>query len=56
MILMHPTEPTAKGLESMIEGIQEKGYRIGTVSELLSEERITLGVTLDDNRGIKSDN
>ncbi|TWI55208.1 polysaccharide deacetylase family protein [Halalkalibacter nanhaiisediminis] len=56
MILMHPTEPTAKGLESLINGIQAKGYHIGTVSELLSEERITLGVTLDDNRGINSDN
>lgn len=55
MILMHPTKPTAEGLESLIIGIQEKGYRIGTVSELLSEERITLGVTLDDNRGIKID-
>ncbi|NEU29325.1 polysaccharide deacetylase family protein [bacterium LRH843] len=52
MILMHPTEPTAKGLESLINGIHEKGYHIGTVSELLSEERITLGVTLND-RGIK---
>ncbi|HHY21433.1 MAG TPA: polysaccharide deacetylase family protein, partial [Bacilli bacterium] len=32
MILMHPTEPTANGLNSLIEGIQAKGYHIGTVS------------------------
>ncbi|MFC0558557.1 polysaccharide deacetylase family protein [Halalkalibacter alkalisediminis] len=56
MILMHPTEPTAEGLEALITGIQEKGYRIGTVSEVLSEERVTLGVTLDDNRGTNFDN
>ncbi|WP_227935855.1 polysaccharide deacetylase family protein [Alkalihalobacillus deserti] len=48
MILMHPTEPTAEALEALITGIQKKGYRIGTVSEVLSEERVTLGVTLDD--------
>lgn len=40
MILMHPTEPTTKGLESLIIGIREKGYKIGTVSELLSEDRM----------------
>lgn len=40
MILMHPTSPTAKGLESLIVGLQEKGYKIGTVSELLSEDRV----------------
>ncbi|WP_332690325.1 polysaccharide deacetylase family protein [Halalkalibacter lacteus] len=56
MILMHPTEPTAKGLDKLITGIQEKGYKIGTVSEVLSEERVTLGVTLNDNRGTKSGN
>ncbi|WP_066150109.1 polysaccharide deacetylase family protein [Halalkalibacter krulwichiae] len=56
MILMHPTEPTAQGLDSLITGIKEKGYRIGTVSEVLSEERVTLGVTLNGNRGTNSDN
>ena len=40
MILMHPTRPTAEGLDNMIRDIQEKGYVIGTVSELMSEERI----------------
>ena len=40
MILMHPTKPTAEGLDSMILDIQEKGYVLGTVSELMSEERI----------------
>ncbi|WP_332630633.1 polysaccharide deacetylase family protein [Halalkalibacter flavus] len=51
MILMHPTEPTAKGLEDLIIGIQDKGYKISTVSEVLSEQRVMLGVTLDDNKG-----
>ncbi|MBB4826252.1 putative sporulation protein (polysaccharide deacetylase family) [Sporosarcina luteola] len=40
MILMHPTKPTAEGLDQMIRGIQEKGLVIGTVSGLLSEKRI----------------
>ncbi len=40
MILMHPTEPTAQALETLISGITNKGYRIGTVSELLSEKRV----------------
>jgi probable sporulation protein (polysaccharide deacetylase family) len=40
MILMHPTRPTAEGLEFLIKGIKQKGYSIGTVSELLDEERI----------------
>ena len=41
MILMHPTRPTAEGLDSMIRDIKEKGYVLGTVSDLMSEERIT---------------
>ncbi|OZM58619.1 hypothetical protein CIB95_03360 [Lottiidibacillus patelloidae] len=40
MILMHPTEPTAEGLELLIEGLKAKGYSIGTVTQLLSEARI----------------
>ncbi|TCP30285.1 putative sporulation protein (polysaccharide deacetylase family) [Scopulibacillus darangshiensis] len=40
MILMHPTKSAAAGLEDMIVGIKEKGYRFGTVSELMSEKRI----------------
>ncbi|MFC5603797.1 polysaccharide deacetylase family protein [Sporosarcina koreensis] len=40
MILMHPTEPVAKGLATMIEEIKAKGYQLGTVSELMSEDRI----------------
>jgi peptidoglycan-N-acetylglucosamine deacetylase len=40
MILMHPTEPTAQGLEFLIEGLKAKGYAIGTVTQLLSESRI----------------
>ncbi|WP_338470980.1 polysaccharide deacetylase family protein [Niallia sp. XMNu-256] len=40
MVLMHPTQPVAEGLESMIEGIKGKGYQLGTVSDLMSEKRI----------------
>lgn len=40
MVLMHPTEPVAEGIESMITDIQDKGYQLGTVSELLDEKRI----------------
>lgn len=40
MVLMHPTKPVAEGLDDMIKGIQEKGFQLGTVSELLSEKRI----------------
>ncbi|WP_066301657.1 polysaccharide deacetylase family protein [Bacillus sp. FJAT-29937] len=40
MILMHPTKPTAEGLETMITEIKAKGYKLGTVSELMSEKRV----------------
>lgn len=52
MILMHPTAPSSEGLEQMIIGIKEKGYKIGTVSDLLSEDRVT--VTTGNNRGTTS--
>lgn len=40
MILMHPTDPVAKGLDRMIREIKSKGLHIGTVSDLMSEKRI----------------
>lgn len=40
MILMHPTKPTAEGLDTMITRTKEKGYKLGTVSELMNEKRI----------------
>jgi probable sporulation protein (polysaccharide deacetylase family) len=40
LILMHPTLPTAKALDSLIVSIKQKGYEIGNVSTLLNEERI----------------
>lgn len=40
MILMHPTDPVARGLGSMITDIKAKGLRLGTVSDLMSEKRI----------------
>lgn len=38
-VLMHPTEPVVQGLATMITDIKETGYRLGTVEQLLSEER-----------------
>mgnify|MGYP001943826594 CR=1 FL=1 len=38
-ILMHPTEPVAKGLADLIDQIKEKGYKIGTIEQLLSTSR-----------------
>ncbi|WP_156424269.1 polysaccharide deacetylase family protein [Bacillus sp. FJAT-27445] len=39
IILMHPTEPTAKALERMILSIKEKKLKIAPISEMLSEKR-----------------
>ena len=41
MILMHPTKPVAEGLEQMITSFKKKGYQLGTVSDMMSENRIT---------------
>lgn len=40
MILMHPTKPTAAGLDAMITAIKGNGYYLGTVSDLMDEKRI----------------
>jgi len=40
IILMHPTASTKDALENLIINITQKGYKIGTVSELLNEKRI----------------
>jgi peptidoglycan/xylan/chitin deacetylase (PgdA/CDA1 family) len=40
MILMHPTDSTAKALDELIKRIKLEKYEINTVSELLNEERI----------------
>ncbi len=40
MILMHPTESSSAGLDKLIKGIKEKGYSIGTVSDLMDEKRL----------------
>jgi peptidoglycan-N-acetylglucosamine deacetylase len=40
MILMHPTDSTAKALDELIKRIKLEKLEINTVSELLSEERI----------------
>jgi len=38
-ILMHPTPAIAEGLSSIIQTIKEKGYKIGDINRLTSEER-----------------
>lgn len=40
MILMHPTKPVAEGLDQMILEIKKKGYRLGTVSDMMNEKRL----------------
>lgn len=40
IVLMHPTKPVAEGLDAMISGIKEKGLKLGTISDLMSEKRI----------------
>lgn len=40
MVLMHPTKSTAASLDQLITQIKQKHLEIGTVSELLNEERI----------------
>lgn len=40
LILMHPTDSTAKSLDQLITQIKAQDYEIGTVSKLLSEDRI----------------
>jgi peptidoglycan-N-acetylglucosamine deacetylase len=42
MILMHPTESTAVSLDQLITQIKAKDLQIGTVSDLLSENRIII--------------
>ncbi|PYZ93097.1 hypothetical protein CR194_07820 [Salipaludibacillus keqinensis] len=39
LILMHPTASAVNGLEKMIEGINQKELRAGTLSEVLNEQR-----------------
>ncbi|MFJ8235693.1 polysaccharide deacetylase family protein [Ureibacillus sp. NPDC094379] len=40
IVLMHPTKPVAEGLDAMISGIKEKGLKLGTIGDLMSEKRI----------------
>jgi probable sporulation protein (polysaccharide deacetylase family) len=40
LILMHPTASSSAALESMIRAIKSKGLALGTVSEVLSPERV----------------
>ncbi|MCM3128765.1 polysaccharide deacetylase family protein [Paenibacillus provencensis] len=40
LILMHPTASSAAAMRGMIEGITQKGIKLGTVSETLSSERL----------------
>ncbi|MEX2462273.1 MAG: polysaccharide deacetylase family protein [Paenibacillaceae bacterium] len=40
MILMHPTASSSMALESIIKEVKRRGFVLGTVSELLSSDRI----------------
>lgn len=40
IILMHPTDPTSKALDQLIQETKKKNYMISTISDLMSEERI----------------
>jgi probable sporulation protein (polysaccharide deacetylase family) len=40
LILMHPTASSSAALESMIRAIKSKGLALGTVSEVLSPDRV----------------
>jgi peptidoglycan-N-acetylglucosamine deacetylase len=40
LILMHPTESTAKSLDQLIKQIKQQNLQIGTVSQVLDEKRI----------------
>lgn len=40
IILAHPTRSTDAALEKLLTEINEKGYKIGTVSNLLDEKRL----------------
>jgi probable sporulation protein (polysaccharide deacetylase family) len=42
LILMHPTDSTAKSLDSLIIRIKEQNLKIGHVTSLLSEKRVDL--------------
>ncbi|WP_270181879.1 polysaccharide deacetylase family protein [Alkalihalobacillus sp. CinArs1] len=41
LVLMHPTEPTEKSLEAMVRGIKDRGYHLGTVSQVLDSKRVS---------------
>jgi probable sporulation protein (polysaccharide deacetylase family) len=40
MILMHPTEASSLTLEAIINEVKRRGFVVGTVSELLSSDRV----------------
>jgi probable sporulation protein (polysaccharide deacetylase family) len=40
MILMHPTEASSLALEPIIHAVKQRGFVLGTVSELLSTHRV----------------
>lgn len=40
LILMHPTKSSSQALDGMIQVIERKGLKVGTVSEVISEKRV----------------
>jgi peptidoglycan-N-acetylglucosamine deacetylase len=45
LVLMHPTDSTAKSLDTLITKMKEKNLQIGTVSEVLDEKRIMKNIS-----------
>lgn len=43
LILMHPTRSASKALDGMITAVKNKGLHVGTVSEVLSTNRVPVG-------------
>ncbi|WP_051344103.1 polysaccharide deacetylase family protein [Alicyclobacillus herbarius] len=41
LLLMHPTQPTAKALPAVIRGLREQGYSLKTVDDLVHEQPAT---------------
>jgi peptidoglycan/xylan/chitin deacetylase (PgdA/CDA1 family) len=55
LILMHPTASSSAALERMIRSIKGKGLALGTVSELLSPQRVPEAAALPKAAPTKGD-
>jgi probable sporulation protein (polysaccharide deacetylase family) len=46
MILMHPTKASSLALEAIIQEVKRRGFVLGTVSDLLSTDRVKVAQTI----------